>query len=124
MVAANREREDGMAAVLKQFMFDLLNGWAPAYDGRQPIEGQFTVDVSFGDAMPVDRASVIAEVTDLLAAGIIDAQFAQQYLSEKLGFNFPADLLARMAAAQTAALDSEASRLGLEAGAPDSGAVA
>lgn len=117
VMAANAEREDGMVAVLTQFLYDLLNGWAPAYEGRQPIEGSFVVSASFGDPMPVDRAAVIAEIVELITAKIIDAQFAQQYLAEKLGFNFPTDLLNRMASAETAALDAEAARLGIEAGA-------
>lgn len=121
VIAANREREGGMAAVLTQFLWDLLNGWAPAYEGRQPIEGSFIVNVTFGDPMPVDRAAVIDEVVALIGAGIIDAQFAQEYLADKLGFNFPTDMLGRMVSAQSAALDAEAARLGLEAGggAPD-----
>jgi hypothetical protein len=122
VIAGNSEREDGMAAVLTQFLWDLLNGWAPAYEGRQPIEGVFAINVTFGDPMPVDRAAVIAEIVALLGAGIIDPQFAQEYLSDKLGFNFPKDLLARMTAAAATALDAEAARLGLDAGAPaDSG---
>lgn len=116
VIAGNREREDGMAAVLNQLVWDLLNGWAPAYEGRQPIEELFAINVSFGDAMPIDRAGVIAEVVALIDARIIDAKFAQDYLSEKLGFQFPADLLERMASAEAATLDAQASRLGLEAG--------
>jgi hypothetical protein len=123
VIAANKEREDGMAAVLTQFLFDLLNGWAPAYEGRQPIEGTFTVNVTFGDPMPVDRAAVIAEIVELIAAKIIDTQYAQQYLADKLGFNFPTDLLGRMQAADAAALDAQAGRLALEAGPADPGAV-
>jgi hypothetical protein len=115
VTSANAERETGMAEVLTQMLFDLLNGWAPAYEGRQPIEGQFDVNVTFGDPMPVDRASVIAEIIDLITAKIIDVQFAQEYLSTKLGFQFPSDLLARMAAANQAELDAQATRLGLEA---------
>lgn len=118
VIAANKEREDGMGAVLTQFMFDLLNGWAPAYEARQPIEGVFTVNVTFGDPMPVDRAAVIEEIVALITAKIIDAEFAQQYLADKLGFNFPSDLLTRMAAADAAVLDAEAARLGIEAGVP------
>lgn len=118
VLASNAEREDGMKAVLTQFMFDFLNGWAPAYEARPPIAGVFNVNVTFGDAMPVDRAAVIAEVVELITAKIIDAQFAQQYLADKLGFQFPTDLLARMASAEAAALDMTASRLGLEAGTP------
>jgi len=116
VIAGNREREDGMAAVLTQFMWDLLNGWAPAYEARPPIEGFLTVNVNFGDPMPVDRAAVIAEIVELITAKIIDAQYAQEYLAGKLGFTFPKDLLTRMAAVETAALDAEAARLGLEAG--------
>lgn len=126
VITANKEREDGMAAVLTQFLFDLLNGWAPGYEGRQPIDGVFTVNVTFGDPMPVDRAAVIAEIVALITAKIIDVQFAQQYLADKLGFNFPTDLLDRMASADAAVLDAQAARLGLEAGAPvapDAGAL-
>jgi hypothetical protein len=121
VIAGNREREQGMSAVLTQFMWDLLNGWAPAYEGRPPTDGVFTVNVSFGDAMPVDRASIIAEIVQLITARIVDVQYAQEYLSAKLGFQFPSDLLARMAAAATAELDAQASRLGLEAMPVDGG---
>lgn len=120
IISGNQEREESMAAVLTQLMWDLLNGWAPAYEGRQPIEGAFEVNVTFGDAMPTDRAAVIAEIVAMLAAKIIDAQFAQEYLADKLGFQFPDDLLTRMASAAAAELDMQGARLGLEAGpAPD-----
>lgn len=116
VIGGNREREEGMSATLSQLLFDLLNGWAPAYEGRQPIQDVFTLNVSFGDAMPIDRAGILGEVAVLMTNGIIDVQFAQEYLAEKLGFQFPSDLLERMAAAKAAEVDAEAARLGLEAG--------
>ena len=121
VIAGNKEREVGLKGTLDQFMNDLLNGWAPAYEGRQATG--VVVSAAFGDALPLDREAVIAEMKTLVEAQVIDPEYARQYLSEKLGFQFPEDLGTRMAAAQTAALDAGAARLAADANVGQEGAL-
>lgn len=111
VLSGNSEREDVIRNKLEQMLYDILNGWAPAYEGRQPIEGSFIVNVSFGDPMPTDRAATLEEVRVIVESKIADAQWAREYLSEKLGFTFPDDIAQRMAAAAQQELDAEAARL-------------
>lgn len=105
----NAETEVELKAKLDQFLFDILNGWLPAYEG-QPVTG-LVVTAVFGDPLPVNRKEVIDEIKALTDAGIIDAEFAREYLTEKLGFQFPADMGARIAAAQQANLDAAGARM-------------
>lgn len=114
VLSGNGEREVGLKATLDNLMFDLLNGWAPAYEGR-PVLG-VVVESAFGDPLPVDRAGTIADMKTLVEAKIVDGQFARDYLAEKLGMRFPEDLGTRMAAADAAALDAAGARLDAAAG--------
>lgn len=109
VTAKNAETEVELKAKLDQFLYDLLNGWLPAYEG-QPATG-LVVTAIFGDPLPVNRKEIIEEIVALVQAKIIDAQFATEYLSEKLGFKFPADMITRMAAAAQAELDAVGARM-------------
>jgi len=121
VLAKNREREDSqLKPKLDQFMFDLLNGWTPAYEQRQPVG--LVVTSSFGDALPVDREAVIKEATEMVTAKIIDAEFARQYLQDRLGIQFPVDMAKRMAAAAQVELDAVGARMDAEVAATGTGA--
>ena len=51
-----------------------------------------------GCRLPVDRAGTITEVTTLVTAGLMSKAYALNYLSSKLGFSFPPDMLDQVAA--------------------------
>lgn len=108
-IGKNAEKEVELRSKLDQFMYDLLNGWLPGYEGV-PVTG-LVVTSSFGDPLPVNRKEIVEEVTELVKAGIIDAEFARELLAKKLGITFPADIGARMEAAAKAVADAEGARL-------------
>lgn len=109
VTSKNEETEVELRAKLDQFLFDIINGWMPAYEGT-PVTG-LVVTALFGDPLPVNRKETIEEIVSLADAGIIDAEFAREYLSEKLGFKFPAEMLQRMLAAKQAELDAAGARM-------------
>jgi hypothetical protein len=119
-LSANAEREADIASVWTHLLYDLLNMWFPVYEGWNPL--QLQPSVAFGDPLPPDRAAVIAEVTSLLTpVRIVSLEWAAKYLSEKLGYDFPADMLAKAAAEQQALLDAEAAQIATNAGQVPSG---
>lgn len=114
-LSANAEREAEMASKWTQMLFDLMNMWFPAYEGWNALPLQ--PGVAFGDPLPPDRAAVIAEVTSLLSpVQLVSKEWAVGYLAEKLGYQFPADMLTTAAAESQAALDAEAAQIAANAG--------
>lgn len=109
MVAKNAEKETEVGGRLDQLLFDLWNGWYPAYEGVG-ANGAIISSV-FGPMLPTNRKELLAEVTGMVTAGIIDAAFARELLAEGLGITFPGDLTERMAAAAQTALDAMGGRL-------------
>lgn len=108
-IGKNAEKEVELTGKLDQFMFDILNGWLPGYEGMNATG--LVVTSSFGDPLPVNRKEEVDEVAVMLASGMIDAEFARELLSKKLGITFPSDLEARMLAAAQNALDATGQRL-------------
>lgn len=113
-LAANTEREEELGSVWTHLLYDLLNMWFPAYEGWNPLPLQPSVE--FGDPLPPDRVAIITEVTTLLTSGVVTKEWAAGYLAEKLGYEFPSDMVEQAAAEQQAALDAEGARIAAEAG--------
>lgn len=114
-LAANAEREAEMASKWTHILFDLLTMWFPVYEGWQALPLQ--PSVVFGDPLPPDRAAIIAEVTSLLSpVQIVSKEWAAKYLAERLGYDFPDNMLTVAAAEQQAALDAEAAQIAANAG--------
>lgn len=114
-LAANAEREAEMSSKWTHILYGLLNMWFPVYEGWNPLPLQPSVE--FGDPLPPDRAAIIAEVTALLSpVQIVSKEWAAGYLAEKLGYDFPKDMLAKAAAEAQAALDAEAAQIAANAG--------
>ncbi len=114
-LTANAEREAELSSKLTQMLFDLMTMWFPAYEGWNPLPLQ--PSVVFGDPLPPDRAAIIAEVTSLLSpVQIVSREWAAEYLAQKLGYKFDANMLQVAAQEQQAMLDAEASRIAQEAG--------
>jgi hypothetical protein len=118
-LAANMEREEEMASVWTHLLFDLLTMWFPVYEGWAPLPLQ--PGMVFGDPLPPDRVAVVTEVTTLVTSGVVTKEWAASYLAEKLGYDFPANMVADAQAEQQAALDAEGARIAAAAGQVPSG---
>jgi hypothetical protein len=91
ILAKNEEKETELLAKLDHFMHDLAFMWLPV-DGFTPSQDAVIIN-SFGDPLPVDRAGVVKEAIDLVTNGLMSRKFAIAWLTAKLGFQFPADML-------------------------------
>lgn len=119
-LSANQEREEEIGSVWTHILFDLMTMWFPVYEGWNPLPLQ--PGVVFGDPLPPDRTAVVAEVMSLLSpVQLVSKEWAAKYLAEKLGYDFPADMLVTAAAEQQATLDAEGARIAAEAGQVPSG---
>jgi hypothetical protein len=115
VIAANFEREAEMSSKWTHILYDLLMMWFPVYEGREPLPVQ--PSVVFGDPLPPDRSAIIAEVMSLLSpVQLVSKDWAVEYLAEKLGYKFPADMLETASAEQQATLDAEAQQIAANAG--------
>jgi hypothetical protein len=97
ILAQNEEKETELLSKLDQFLHDLVEMWLPV-EGVSVPPGDIVMTASFGDPLPVDRAGTITEVTTLVTAGLMSKAYALNYLSSKLGFSFPPDMLDQVAA--------------------------
>jgi hypothetical protein len=113
ITAKNSEKEDELKGKLNQLMFDLVNGWMPAYEGFNANGA--TIKASFDNPLPVNRKETVEEIVGLKTAGLISVEFALQLLQERLGYNIPADMLTQIAAEQQAMLDAVGGRVAAEA---------
>ena len=114
-LSANGEREAELASKLTQLLYDLHNMWFPVYEAWTPLQVQ--PGVVFGDPLPPDRNAVITEVMALLTpVQLVSKEWAVAYLAEKLGYDFPIDMLTTAAAEAQATLDAEGARIAQEAG--------
>jgi hypothetical protein len=109
ILAKNAEKELELAGQLNHLLFDLLNAWLPTYEG---FNGQgVEIEVEFSDPLPMDRAAVLKEILDMLTAKVISIEFAQQVIHERLGYNFPVDMLQQLMNEQQQLLDQVGARL-------------
>ncbi len=112
ILAQNEEKEVEILGRLDQVFFDLLTMWFPL-EGFSVPPGLMVTN-SFGDPLPRDRAAIIKEITDLLAAGLVTVEWAVPYLAQMLGYQFPDGMIAQLAAENVGAVGS---RIGQEAAA-------
>lgn len=88
ILARNSLKEEELAAVHDQMLYDLAMKWFPVYEGLD--FGNVVPEVTFGDALPTDRKAVIEEVLTLLGSTppLITLSMAQQRLAELGGYEF------------------------------------
>lgn len=110
ILAQNEEKEVELLNRLDQFMFDLLTMWLPV-EGTLSVPPGIKITNSFNDPLPIDRAGIVKEVIDLVTAGLMSRAFAIAYLTAKLGYQFPSDMLLQILGDE----DDVASRLAAEA---------
>lgn len=85
ILASAQEKETEMLGVMDQMFYDIVHQWFPAYEAFDNIDVQVASIV--GDAMPVNRDSMIQEILLLQAAGLITIAQAQGKLAQ-LGYEF------------------------------------
>lgn len=110
IISKNEEKEEEISGKLDQLLYDLLNGWFPAYE--QHNAGGLVVTVAFGDPLPVNREAVVKEVVDLVTAKVISIQYGLQMLKDKLGYDIdPAAMLQQIATEGQTLLDVNGAQL-------------
>lgn len=109
ILTRNMEKEAELNSKLTHLLYDLTQMWFPAYEGWPAL--QVEPSVSFGSPLPVDRAATLKEIIDMLTARVISIEYAQQAISEKLGYQFPTGMLATIISEQTQLLDATGARL-------------
>lgn len=94
ILSGNEELEGEILSVMDHMLYDLVAMWLPAYEQLPASVAQAVSIVD--DPLPVNRKAVIDEVIALLTCDppLISVAYAQTILTEKLGFDFPTDMLA------------------------------
>jgi hypothetical protein len=117
ILAHNEEKEGELASKLTHMLYDLAQMWFPAYEGVPAL--QVEPSVQFGNPIPLDRAATLKEIIDMLTARVISIEFAQQAISQKLGYTFPDNMLTAIISEQEKLLDATGARLATDTtGAP------
>lgn len=114
MVAKNAEKEVGLKSKLDQLLYDLLNGWLPAFEEFTP--SGVIVNAMFREPLPADRAAVLKEILGMVEAKVISIAFAQSMIRERLGYQIPPDMLSQIVAEQSQLLDAAGARIADAAG--------
>lgn len=78
LLASCADKEEEMLEVYDHMLFDIVNGWLPAYEG---IRGEVGVGAVVGDAMPVDKDAFVDRVIKLVTAGLASAEWARAELA-------------------------------------------
>jgi hypothetical protein len=113
VLSKNMEKEAELSSKLTHMLFDLIYMWFPAYEGWTAPQVQ--PGVVFGDPLPVDRAAVLKEILDMVAARVVSIEWAQSELQSRLGYKFPASMLATIVKEQMELLDAAGARIADEA---------
>jgi hypothetical protein len=91
LLAKNSEKEDTMIEEYDQMFYDIVHAWLPAYEGTTSAPEVNVVSV-VGDPMPKNRKADIAEVMDLVTAGILSKAEARKILKSKFGYDIAEDV--------------------------------
>lgn len=100
LLAKNEEKQDEILSTIDHILYDLSTMWLPTYEGLPTGTGAQAVS-TVGDPLPLDRNAVLTEITTLLTNNLISIPYAQQLVSEKLGYDFPAEMLEQIVLEQT-----------------------
>jgi len=119
ILAKNAEKEEELTSKLTHLLHDLLTMWMPAYEAYTPP--LVSPSVHFSDPVPIDRAAVLAEIIQMVQQNIVSREWAQKELSERLGYDFPDNMLATIATEQQELLDATGARIDAAANGTDDG---
>lgn len=91
ILSGNEEKEGEILATTDQLMYDLVTMWFPAFESYTTAARAVSITQ---DPLPVNRAAILKEVTDMLATDppLISVEYARTILQEKLGYNFPTEM--------------------------------
>jgi hypothetical protein len=118
VLAKNAEKEEELSSKLTQLLHDLVTMWIPTYEEYTPP--MLVPSIHFGDPIPTDRAAVLAEILQMVAAKVVSIEWAQTELAKRLGYVFPSGMLASIVSEQTDLLDVTGARIdSAAAGSPD-----
>ena len=101
ILAKCSEKEQEMLAVYDQMLYDISRGWLPAYESINFGEAATAVSI-VSDPMPINRDSFLKEIVGMITAGIVSVEYARTLVSEKLGYEFPAEMGEQVVAEATA----------------------
>lgn len=99
-VDAADEKDLHIKSVFDQLLHD-LKSWFKAYEGIDFTEAEVTT--VFGSKLPTNRAADMKELSELLAAGVISAEFYRTELQTKFGYTFPPNMAQQIANEKAAA---------------------
>lgn len=86
VLAKNAEKEETLRGILDQFLFDLVTGWLPAYEGY--TDNGTRVTAEFGPALPVNAKELVELLVALVKDKVVSAAWARQQLTARLGYAF------------------------------------
>lgn len=100
LLSKNEDREPIILGKMDQMLYDIVTMWMPAYES---ITTPARASSIIGDALPINREKTLAEIIQMVTSTppIISVEYAQQLISEKLGYEFPAEMLAAIVTEQT-----------------------
>lgn len=97
ILAKNAEKEDELLSVTDHMLYDITTMWFPVYEGHETEARAVSM---VGDPLPLNRKAVLDEIVSMLTNGLISIAYAQQLVSEKLGYDFPQEMLAAIVTEQ------------------------
>ena len=121
MLSKTAEKDQVVTDVMRQMYFDIAQGFLPAYEATTT---DAYAEPSYGNALPDDKAAQVAEVLQIVAAGLADAEWGRTEIARIRGYDFGNGMAERVvaeAAEKAAAMDPFAVRLAAEAEAAEGG---
>lgn len=100
-----RGKNDNINGVLTQ-MFHDLKQWFDVYEGWDCGSVEVTSVTEDGDLLPFDREARWKELMEGVTAGVFTKKYAVKVLSEEFGYEFDADYLSELEAADQKAADA------------------
>jgi hypothetical protein len=88
MLAKVGERDQEITDTMRQMFFD-LSGWLEAYE--QIVTPAVAVPL-YGDVLPQNKDKQVAEILDMVAAGLATSDWGRQEIAKIRGYVFPEDI--------------------------------
>lgn len=124
MLSKVGEKEQVITDVMRQMYFDITTGFLPAYEGTT---SDAYAEPSYGQALPDDKAAQVAEVLQIVAAGLADAEWGRTEIARIRGYDFGNGMAQRVVdemAEKANAMDPFAARMAAESEAEEGTATA
>jgi hypothetical protein len=92
ILAKNEEKELEILSVMDNMLFDITTMWFPVYEQLSNAARAVSI---VDDPLPINRKAVLDEVISLLSSDppLISAEYARTILSDKLGYDFPDEMM-------------------------------